>query len=122
MGMLNQSNKKKLERKPNPVINQQIDRNELNISRMLSNSESEPSKLGIRSTTERATIKVDNHVRNMLTSLVNIGMFDSQKDAVEKMCLSTLDNLSEDERKRFDFILDSLELKDYNKQQRAKKI
>ncbi|MCO8288683.1 MULTISPECIES: DUF5388 domain-containing protein [Lactobacillales] len=122
MGMLNQSNKKKLEWKPNPVINQQIDRNELNIGRILSNSESEPSKLGIRSTTERATIKVDNHVRNMLTSLVNIGMFDSQKDAVEKMCFSTLDSLSDDERKRFDFILDSLELKDYNKQQRAKKI
>ena len=58
----------------------------------------------------------------MLTSLVNIGMFDSQKDAVEKMCFSTLDSLSDDERKRFDFILDSLELKDYNKQQRAKKI
>ncbi|KRN87329.1 hypothetical protein IV75_GL000026 [Carnobacterium maltaromaticum] len=65
---------------------------------------------------------MDNHVRNMLTSLVNIGMFDSQKDAVEKMCFSTLDSLSDDERKRFDFILDSLELKDYNKQQRAKKI
>ena len=77
MGMLNRSNKKKLQWKPNPVINQQIDRNELNIGRILSNSESEPSKLGIRSTTERATIKVDNHVRNMLTSLVNIGMFEN---------------------------------------------
>lgn len=79
-----------------------------------------PAKLGIRSATERATIKVDNHVRNMLTALVNVGMYDSQKDAVEKMCYSIIENLSDDEKRRFDFILDSLELKDYNKQQRKK--
>ncbi|WP_410923522.1 DUF5388 domain-containing protein, partial [Pseudomonas aeruginosa] len=74
-----------LQRKPNPVINNQIDRNDLNINKMLSNRQSDPSKLGIKSETERATIKVDNHIRNILTALVNIGKFDSQKHAVESM-------------------------------------
>ncbi|MBC9703288.1 MAG: hypothetical protein H9W83_12435 [Leuconostoc sp.] len=120
MGMLKQNSKNTLERKPNPVISDQMDRNDLNISKMLSKTSSEPAKLGIRSATERATIKVDNHVRNMLTALVNVGMYDSQKDAVEKMCYSIIENLSDDEKRRFDFILDSLELKDYNKQQRKK--
>lgn len=98
----------------------ELEKNELNNVKEKPKTSSEPAKLGIRSTTERATIKVDNHVRNMLTALVNVGMYDSQKDAVEKMCYSIIDNLSEDEKRRFDFILDSLELKDYNKQQRKK--
>lgn len=74
----------------------------------------------IKSQTERATIKVDNHVRNILTALVNIGKFDSQKHAVESMCAKEVENMNEEELKRFEFILDTMELKDYNKQQRKK--
>ncbi|UKU89598.1 DUF5388 domain-containing protein [Enterococcus faecalis] len=121
MGMLKKSNENNsLQRKPNPVINNQIDRNDLNINKMLSNRQSDPSKLGIKSETERATIKVDNHIRNILTALVNIGKFDSQKHAVESMCAKEVENMNEEELKRFEFILDTLELKDYNKQQRKK--
>lgn len=113
-------NKSALSRKPNPIIENQVDRNSLNVDKILANTTHDLQKLGIRSKTERATIKVDNHVRNMLTSLVNIGAYDSQKDAVEALCLKEIENLSSEDRKRFDFILDTLELKDHNKQQRNK--
>lgn len=111
---------KSLERKPNPVIVNQVDRNELNnnIDKILANSGNKPNQIGVRSKTERATIKVDNHTRNILTALVNIGRFDSQKDAVEKLCYREIEEMEDEERKRFDFILDTLELKDYTKQQR----
>lgn len=118
-GMLDTS--KRLKRKPNPVVADQVDRNGLNnIDRILANSGNESVKIGVRSKTERATIKVDNHTRNILTALVNIGRFDSQKDAVEKLCNREIEDMDDEERKRFDFILDTLELKDYTKQQRRK--
>lgn len=117
MGML-KKNTTGLKRKPNPVISNQLDRNELNIGKMLQNTTVKSEKLGVTSSTERATVKVDNHIRNILTTFVNIGRFDSQKDAIEKLCNEEIESLTPDERKRFDFIFDSLELKDYSKQQR----
>ena len=118
MGMLNKG--KILERKPNPVIQQQVPRNAHNIEKMLSRPVPEETKLGVRSETERATIKIDNHIRNALTTLVNMGKYESQKDAVDKLCQQCLELLSDDERKRFNLIYDTLELKDYIKQQKNK--
>lgn len=117
-GMLNKG--KNIERKPNPIIEKQVDRNSFNIEKITSNSSHSPQKLGVKSETERATIKVDNHVRNMLTALANLGIYDSQKEAVEQMCLREIEELSADQRKRFEFMLDTLELKDYTRQKSKK--
>lgn len=121
MGMLKKGGESKnLERKPNPQINNQVDRNSLNVSKIIEKSNPEPQKIGIKSETERATIKVDNHIRNTLTALVNLGKFDSQKNAVEELLNFYIDEMPEEDKKRLDFIVDALELKDYNKQQRKK--
>jgi len=119
MGMLNKG--RTLERKPNPITQQQVPRNTHSIEKMLSRPAPEEIKLGVRSETERATIKVDNHIRNTLTTLVNMGKYESQKDAVDKLCQQEIDKLPEDERKRFNLIYDTLELKDYTKQQKRKR-
>jgi hypothetical protein len=119
MGMLKKG--KPLERKPNPVTQQQVPRNAHNIEKMLSRPVMEEPKLGLHSETERATIKVDNHIRNALTTMVNLGKYESQKDAVDKMCQQEIEKLSDDERKRFNLIYDTLEMKDYIRQQRKKR-
>lgn len=115
MGMLNSKPKVGLTRTPNPVVKNTVDRSAQNINKMLERSHNQ-DMTGVRSRTERATIKIDNHVRNILSTLVNLGVFNSHKDAVEKMAQIEIEKLTPDARKRFDIIFDSLELKDFNKQ------
>lgn len=65
------------------------------------------------SVTFPANVRVDNHIRNQITALNNIGMGSTQKDIVGSLLSERIEKLSDSDRQRFDRILNILEQKDY---------
>lgn len=66
-------------------------------------------------------IRVDNHVRNAIASLVNLGKFETAKDFVEWAIDKYLDEeLNPDELKGYEYIRDTMEVKDFEKENRKK--
>ena len=58
-------------------------------------------------------IRVDNHIRNKVSALINLGVAKNAKAVVEHMIESEIAELSESEKTRFDRMYNILEQKDY---------
>ena len=106
MGMMNHSiktePKNKLSRGPIVKVDNQVKRSEV--------IESEDGTV-----TTSVTIRVDNHLRNKITSLLNIGVGESQKDIVDALVVEKVASLTEAEKKRFNDMYAISERKDYLK-------
>lgn len=58
-------------------------------------------------------VRVDNHIRNQITALNNIGIGSTQKEVVGNLLSERIEKLSDSDRQRFNRILNILEQKDY---------
>lgn len=107
MGMLNHESKQpkqKLERGPKIEIKNQVDR-----ARVLDDDTAN------KTVTIPINIRVDNHIRNQISALLNLGLGKSQKDFVKNAVNQTIEELSESDRARFNKMFDILEEKDQMK-------
>lgn len=104
MGLLNhdepnnQSTKHKLNRGAKVVVQNQVERNDV-----------VPSDL---KKSFPVNVRVDNHIRNQISALINLGKAKSQKELVQKYVEHAISALSESESSRFDKMFDILEQKD----------
>lgn len=100
MGLLNhdEPTKPKLTRGAKVVVNNQVSRND--VVKETAN------------TSFPVNIRVDNHIRNQISSLINIGMANSQKDLVQKLVNESIDGLENNEKLRFERMFNILEQKD----------
>lgn len=104
MGMLNHNvgpTKNKLERGTKINVQNQVNRAEV---------------LGAEATSKTVTIpiniRVDNHIRNQISALLNLGLGKSQKDFVKNAVNKSIEELSESDRIRFNKMFEILEEKD----------
>lgn len=65
-----------------------------------------------------SSVRVDNHVRNKLTALFNIGLGDTQQDIINRLINDKVDSLDDSAKKRFNDMYSILEKKDYLKSQK----
>lgn len=104
MGMLNHESKRpkqKLERGTRIEIKNQVDRGQVLNDNTLNKTVTIP-----------VNIRVDNHIRNRIFALINIGLGKSLKDFVNTAVNNTVEGLSESDRARFNKMFDILEEKD----------
>ncbi|MFT8459982.1 MAG: DUF5388 domain-containing protein [Liquorilactobacillus ghanensis] len=105
MGLLNHNqnsnNKKKLERGAKIIVNNQVNR-----EKVVSDDET---------VTFPVNIRVDNHIRNQISALNNLGIGDSQKNLVQSLVEKAIDELPESDRIRYNKMFNILEQKDYLK-------
>lgn len=104
MGMLNHESKQtkqKLERGTKIEIKNQVDR-----AQVLDDDTAN------KTVTVPINIRVDNHIRNQISALLNLGLGKSQKDFVKNVVNHTIEELSESDRARFNKMFDILEEKD----------
>ena len=107
MGMLNHESKQtkqKLERGTKIEIKNQVDR-----AQVLDDDTAN------KTVTIPINIRVDNHIRNQISALLNLGLGKSQKDFVKNVVNHTIEELSESDRARFNKMFDILEEKDQMK-------
>ncbi|KJY59747.1 Uncharacterized protein JG30_12430 (plasmid) [Bombilactobacillus mellifer] len=107
MGMLNHESKQtkqKLERGTKIEIKNQVDR-----AQVLDDDTAN------KTVTVPINIRVDNHIRNQISALLNLGLGKSQKDFVKNVVNHTIEELSESDRARFNKMFDILEEKDQMK-------
>lgn len=104
MGMLNHNvgqTKNKLERGTKINVQNQVNRAEV---------------LGAEAASKTVTIpiniRVDNHIRNQISALLNLGLGKSQKDFVKNAVNQSIEELSESDRVRFNKMFEILEEKD----------
>lgn len=57
-------------------------------------------------------IRTDNHIRNYMSALVKLGQGSSNKNLLELMVNEKINKLNDDDKKRFDAIVEILERKD----------
>ena len=101
MGLLehNQKKSKKLDRGAQIVVNNQVKRKQVI-----------PENNSI---TFPVNIRVDNHIRNQISALLNLGIAKSNKDMVQKLVDQKIDELSESEKTRYNKMYSILEQKDF---------
>ena len=100
MGMLNHESKQtkqKLERGTKIEIKNQVDR-----AQVLDDDTAN------KTVTVPINIRVDNHIRNQISALLNLGLGKSQKDFVKNVVNHTIEELSESDRASFNKIFDIL--------------
>lgn len=80
-----------------------------------------PTSPQLRQVTDPKNIRVDNHIRNDIMAFVTLGKFDSNKEFCETMVERFKETLTADEIKRFNYLKETYELKDYERAQRKKR-
>lgn len=60
-----------------------------------------------------ANIRVDNHIRNKITAMINLGIEDNAKATVEHLIVEEEEKLSDSDRLRYERMVNILEQKDY---------
>ncbi len=63
-------------------------------------------------------IRVNNHVRNNITALLNLGLGNSASELVNRLVNEQIETLEPSQIKRFNQMVDILEQKDYLKRQK----
>lgn len=81
------------------------------------------SKILESSVTEHVSVRIDNHIRNQLFALINLGQAEVLKDMIELILNSYLETLDEDTLKKFDSLVKIYEERDvikYNSKKNSK--
>ena len=95
MAMLN--NRKKLERGTKIVVENKVDRKE------------------VTQKTYATNIRVDNHTRNKISTLITLGYESSQKELTDRLVSFFIESLSDDEKSKYKNLLSIYEERDYLK-------
>lgn len=72
----------------------------------------EKPKKQLKEVTFNTNLKITNHARNMLQSLVTLGYTSTQKDAIELLYQAFTDQLDDDSKKELDMQYRTLEKRD----------
>jgi Arc/MetJ-type ribon-helix-helix transcriptional regulator len=81
----------------------------------LKSNNGKPSKLGksvADSVTFYANVRINNHIKNKAEALSGIGLYKSQKDAIDNALDYLIDSLDAEDKRKFTFQLDILESRD----------
>ncbi|WP_455409864.1 DUF5388 domain-containing protein [Lacticaseibacillus paracasei] len=70
----------------------------------------------VKNVTYPANIRVDNHVRNQISALQNLGLGNSAKDIVHNLVAERVEQLDSPTAKRYQEMVDILEQMDAYKQ------
>ena len=124
MALLNHSEvkntgKKILTRGPKIETTNKVNRGDIELKPTVNEQPSSKGKNVLTSyVTEPVNIRVDNHIRNYIAALITMGHSDTQKDMVELVLNLYIENLSNDELKRFEDLVQIYEDKDVKKHQK----
>ena len=124
MALLNYSEvkntgKKILTRGPKIETTNKVNRGDIELKPTVNEQPSSKGKNVLTSyVTEPVNIRVDNHIRNYIAALITMGHSDTQKDMVELVLNLYIENLSNDELKRFEDLVQIYEDKDVKKHQK----
>ena len=124
MALLNHSEvkntgKKILTRGPKIETSNKVNRGDIELKPTVNEQPSSKGKNVLTSyVTEPVNIRVDNHIRNYIAALITMGHSDTQKDMVELVLNLYIENLSNDELKRFEDLVQIYEDKDVKKHQK----
>lgn len=81
----------------------------------LKNNKVKPLKLEksvADSVTFYANVRINNHIKNKAEALSGIGLYKSQKDAIDNALDYLIDSLDAEDKRKFTFQLDILESRD----------
>ncbi|WP_097037812.1 DUF5388 domain-containing protein [Lactiplantibacillus plantarum] len=114
-GLLNNPNLKK-QPKTDPLDRGQDikPKNTFTTDDLKSNNGKQP-KLGksvADSVTFYANVRINNHIKNKAEALSGIGLYKSQKDAIDNALDYLIDSLDAEDKRKFTFQLDILESRD----------
>lgn len=117
MGMLNNSKKEnKIGHGPKVEVENKVNIHDVKVP------EDNLKASEIARVTLPVNIRVDNHIRNAIASLINLGKFDNSKEFVQYALDKYIDEeMGSEELKGFEYIRDTLEIKDFEKESRKKK-
>ncbi|MCE6013854.1 DUF5388 domain-containing protein [Levilactobacillus brevis] len=73
---------------------------------------SKPGKGVADSVTFYANVRINNHIKNKAEALSGIGLYKSQKDAIDNALDYLIDSLDAEDKRKFTFQLDILESRD----------
>ncbi|MDO7803268.1 DUF5388 domain-containing protein (plasmid) [Pediococcus pentosaceus] len=73
---------------------------------------SKPGKSVTDSVTFYANVRINNHIKNKAEALSGIGLYKSQKDAIDNALDYLIDSLDAEDKRKFTFQLDILESRD----------
>lgn len=106
MGMLKKTNKK------NNWPNRDRPLTDFRPEKMAKVEDFEKPKKQLKEVTFNTNLKITNHARNMLQSLVTLGYTSTQKDAIELLYQAFTDQLDDDSKKELDMQYRTLEKRD----------
>ena len=123
MALLNHSEvkntgKKILTRGPKIETANKVNRGDIEMKTTVNEPSSKGKNVLTTYVTEPVNIRVDNHIRNYIAALITMGHSDTQKDMVELVLNLYIENLSNDELKRFEDLVQIYEDKDVKKHQK----
>lgn len=113
-GMLS---KKRIDRGPKIEVKNKVSLEEVSGNEI----ENEDNKNKIPRVTLPSSLRINNHIKNELQALVSMGHFGSFKEFLEDALNDYINNLPEGEQKQLEYIVNKLELKDYEKSIKNKK-
>jgi len=67
-----------------------------------------------------ANVRINNHIKNKAEALSSIGMYKSQKEAIEEALDYLIDSLPSEEKRKLKFQIDTLEERDIRIKQQKK--
>lgn len=116
MGMLNNPKKEnKIGRGPKVEVENKVNIHDVKVP------EDNLKASEIARVTLPVNIRVDNHIRNAIASLINLGKFDNSKEFVQYALDKYIEEeMSPEDLKGFEYIRDTLEIKDFEKENRRK--
>lgn len=108
----NEKQKKQLlTRGPKVEVNNKVNRNDMGEKAEKKQTKAkEPEVTTI--VTEPVNVRVDNHIRNSISSLITMGFAESQKEMVELMVDMYVDTLEDSDYKRYQDLVQIYEDKD----------
>lgn len=110
MGMLNNTNKKAKNWANN---DRKLEDFQPDKMASIADLEKQPSaKSNPKVVTFNTNLKISNHARNMLQSLVTLGYTSTQKDGIELLYQTFFDTLADDQQKELDMQYKTLERRD----------
>lgn len=102
------SKRKLLTRGPKVEVKEQVGR-----QAFTDEGEGTPAKVDIPETVTIPTnVRVDNHVRNQVQALINLGYGETTKDVIQSLLSERVEQLEDSEYKRFSDMVNILEQKD----------
>lgn len=112
--------KKLLDRGPKVEVNNKVNRSDMEEKPEIKQKKASQPEI-TRVVTEPVNVRVDNHIRNSISSLITMGFAESQKEMVELMVDMYVDTLEESDYKRYQDLVQIYEDKDVRRIEKKNK-